>query len=404
MAEIIIHQDKISDLQAAMKLCPFNAIELNSGRLSINAACKMCKICIKKGPSGAFVLQESKDAENINTADWKGITVYVEHEEGVIHPVTLELLGKASELAKKKNEPVYCLFIGSGIKKAAEKLLSFGLDEVFVYDDHSLEHFRVEPYTEAFSDFIEKRKPAIVLVGGTTVGRSLAPRVAARFRTGLTADCTSLEIQEDGGLAQIRPAFGGNIMAHIMTPKRRPQFATVRYKIFSQPAESRKAGAKITEMSIDKSKLKSQIEVLSVQPKKNEKGIEEAEVIIAAGRGIKKPEDLDMIKELASLLNAELAGTRSMIEAGWIEPKRQIGLSGRTVKPKLLITCGISGAIQFVAGMKSSELIMAINTDKDAPIFKNAHYCLVGDIYEIVPALIEKIKAEGPSSILSTAK
>jgi electron transfer flavoprotein alpha subunit len=392
MAEIVIHSDKISNPEAVLKLCPFGAIVMEKGSLSITAACKMCRICIKKGPPGAFEFIENID-EEINTSDWKGIAVYVEHERGVIHPVTLELLGKAKELAKKAQQPIYCLFIGSGIKEKAAGLLPYGPDEIFVYDAPALEHFRVEPYTAAFADFLEKQHPAIMLVGGTTVGRSLAPRVAARFRTGLTADCTSLEIQDDGGLAQIRPAFGGNIMAHIMTPKRRPQFATVRYKIFSMPEPETNPKGKITDCKIKPEFLKSAIDVLEVMPKQQVKGIEEAEVIIAAGRGIKKQEDLEMLKELAALLNGELASTRSLIESGWVEARRQIGLSGRTVKPKLLITCGISGAIQFVAGMKNSETIISINTDPEAPIFKAAHYCLVGDLYKIVPELISRIKA-----------
>ncbi len=399
MAGIVIHQELVGDNAAAIKLCPFGAIELEGGKLTVNAACKMCRICVKKGPKGAFELVEAK-AEAFDLSAWKGIAVYVEHEQGEIHPVTLELLGKARELAKKRPQPIRCLFIGSKIKTQAEKLLRYGADEVFVYDDPGFENFRIEPYAAAFADFVESQKPAIMLVGGTTVGRSLAPRIAARFKTGLTADCTSLEMQDDGALAQIRPAFGGNIMAHIVTPKRRPQFATVRYKIFSAPEPLEKPSGKIVERPLRKEFLKSAIEVLSVAPKKNEKGLEETEVIVAAGRGVKKPEDLEMLKELAALLNGEIAGTRTLIEAGWIDSKRQIGLSGRTVKPKLIIACGISGAIQFVAGMKGSEIIMAVNSDKDAPIFKTSHYGLVGDLYEVVPELVSRIKAVGGASFL----
>ena len=395
MAEIIIHQDRIPAPAAMPAICPFAAIELDkNNKLSINSGCRICRICIKKGPPGAFELIESA-SEPVNIAEWSGIAVYVEHEEGEIHPVTLELLGKARELAKQSPQPIYCLFIGHNIRKQAEKLLLYGADEIFIYEAPELEHFRIEPYAEAFSDFIKSRKPAIMLVGGTTVGRSLAPRVAARFKTGLTADCTSLEIQSDNALAQIRPAFGGNIMAHIITPKRRPQFATVRYKIFSAPEIMAAPKGKITVCKIEKQSLKSAIDVLSVTPKRNVKGIEEADVIIAVGRGIKKQEDIEMLKELATLLNGEIAATRSIIEAGWVEPRRQIGLSGRTVKPKLIISCGISGAIQFVAGMKNSELILAINSDREAPIFKVAHYCLIGDLYQIVPQLISKIKKAG---------
>lgn len=403
MAEIAVHNELVSDPEAMVKLCPFGAIELNGGKLSVNAACRVCRICLKKGPKGAFELIEGK-VEEVDLTQWNGIAVYVEHEQGEIHPVTLELLGKARELAGKKPQPVLCLYIGNGIRKQAETLLRYGADEVFVYDHPAFEHFRIEPYAAAFSDFIETRKPAVMLVGGTTVGRSLAPRVAARFRTGLTADCTSLEMQPDGALAQIRPAFGGNIMAHIVTPRRRPQFSTVRYKIFSAPKPVENPTGRIVERPVKEAFLESALEVLSVAPKGSAKGIEDADVIVAAGRGLKRKEDLDMLQELASLLGGELAGTRTLIESGWLDPKRQIGLSGRTVKPKLIITCGISGAIQFVAGMKGSELIMSINTDKEAPIFKTAHYCLAGDLYGIVPSLISQIKARGASNFVKSLK
>jgi electron transfer flavoprotein alpha subunit len=391
MAELVIHPEKISDLRQLPRYCPFGAIVIENGQPAITAACKMCRLCVRKGPSGVFELRESIE-QPIDLSGWNGIAVYVEHEQGAIHPVTLELLGKAGELAKVSPQPIYCLFIGQGIQDAADKLLSYNVDNVFVYEHPELEHFRIEPYSAAFADFIAAIRPSIVLVGGTTVGRALAPRLAARFRTGLTADCTSLEIQPDGALAQIRPAFGGNIMAHIITPKRRPQFATVRYKIFPMPLPEVTQRGEITVCPLKPEWFNSAIDVVEIMPKPRVKGIEDAEVIIAAGRAIKKPEDLEMLRELAGLLNGELAATRPLIEAGMVEPQRQIGLSGRTVKPKLLITCGISGAIQFVAGMRGSETIMSINIDPEANIFKIAHYCLVGDLYKIIPALIERIK------------
>ncbi|MDD3117794.1 MAG: FAD-binding protein [Victivallales bacterium] len=403
MAELIIHPDKITDPAAAMKLCPFGAIVDEAGQLTITAACRMCRLCVRKGPAGAFELREdASPAAGADIGSWHGIAVYVEHEGGKIHPVTLELLGKARELARKSPQPVYALFIGAGSRQAATALLEYGPDEVFVYDHPELTHFRIEPYAAAGADFITRVRPAIILVGGTTVGRSLAPRLAARFRTGLTADCTALDIQPDGGLAQIRPAFGGNIMAHIMTPKRRPQFATVRYKIFPLSEPEARPSGKVTVLPVKPEFLSSAITVLEVKPKPAVNGIEEAEVIVAAGRGLKKAEDLAMIRELAALLHGEVASTRSLIEAGWVDPRRQIGLSGRTVKPRLLIACGISGAIQFVAGMKGSETVIAINSDPEAPIFRTAHYALVGDLYQIVPELINRIKADGAAAFISS--
>lgn len=393
MPKILIHQEKITDIPAVIKLCPFSAIEQTpDGKLQINAACKVCKICVTKGPKDAFEYFEEK-APKVDKSLWKGITVYVEHHAGEIHPVTFELLGKAKELATKINQPVYALFIGNNITKKAEILFNYGANVVFTYDSKEFEFYRIEPYAAAFSDHVDKQKPSTVLVGGTTIGRSLAPRVAARFKTGLTADCTFLDMQPSTDLDQIRPAFGGNIMAHIRTPNSRPQFATVRYKIFNalQGCEIPK-NASIISCSVDTLDLSSKIKVIAQNPKKSEKGIEESEILVAGGRGLKKPEDLALIKELASALGGQYATSRPLAEAGWSNARNQIGLSGRTVKPKLIIACGISGSIQFRAGMQNSEYIIAINTDENAPIFSIAHVAIVGDLYKIVPELIQLVK------------
>ncbi|MGL5207247.1 MAG: FAD-binding protein [Acidaminococcaceae bacterium] len=390
MAKIIINNDKVTNHEELLSLCPFGAIEWDNEYLSINAACKMCQICVKRGPAGIFTYVED-EVKTIDKSQWKGITVYVDHLAGEIHPVTIELIGKAKELAQKVNYPVYCVFMGHNIKHKAEELLQYGVDEIFVYDDEDLEHFRIEPYTAVLEDFINKIKPSIVLVGGTTVGRSLAPRAAARFRTGLTADCTILDIDESSDLAQIRPAFGGNIMAHIYTPNNRPQFATVRYKMFSAPEKVEKAHGKITNCAIAKNMLASNIKTLQIKEKEKVKTIEDAEVIIVAGGGIKSLKDMEMLQQLADKLNGMVAVTRPLIEAGWADPRQQIGLSGRTVKPGLIMLFGVSGAIQFVAGMDKSETIIAVNTDENAPIFKVAHYGIVGDLYDIVPKLLEEI-------------
>lgn len=389
-----INQEKITEeiKKELMGICPFGAFTEGKDGLEISAACKMCKLCVKKGPAGVveFIEEERK---TVNKHDWKGITVYVDHIEGEIHPVTFELIGKAKSLAKVTNHPVYALFIGHGITAKAKELLHYGVDEVFVYDFKELEYFVIEPYTNVFEDFINKVKPSSILVGATNVGRSLAPRTAARFRTGLTADCTILEMRENTDLVQIRPAFGGNIMAQIVTTNNRPQFCTVRYKIFNAPEKSSIISGKISKMAIAKDKLVSNITVLNITKKEIEVDISEADVIIAAGRGIKSEKDMEMVYELADLLGARTACTRPLIEAGWFDPRLQIGLSGRTVKPKIIITVGISGAVQFAAGMQNSDLIIAINNDPEAAIFNIAHYGLVGDLYEIIPGLIEKIKS-----------
>ena len=391
MAKLVINQDKVGNIQAMIEICPFGALEEKNGQLEINANCKMCRMCVRKGPKGAVEYIEEKVAK-IDKSKWNGISVYVDHVEGEIHPVTFELIGKARELAKKVNQKVYCVFVGSNIKEKAEELLHYGVDEVMGYDKPELENFRIEPYTAAIENFINKVKPAVLLVGATTVGRSLAPRIAARFRTGLTADCTILDIKENTDLVQIRPAFGGNIMAQIVTPNSRPQLATVRYKVMSAPERNEKASGKLTICDIDSFKLDSNIRVKEVIAKEKEHSISEADVLVVAGRALKAEKDMEMIKELADLLGGEVAVTRPLVEAGWEDAKKQVGLSGRTVRPKLIITCGVSGAVQFTAGMNNSDYIFAINTDEKAPIFKVAHYGIVGDIYDIVPKLIAEIK------------
>lgn len=391
MGKLVINQDKIVDLEELIKICPFGAMEAKDGKLDINSGCKMCKLCVKK--SGGAIEYVEEEIVGIDKENWIGIAVYADHIEGEIHPVTYELIGKARELSSRIKCPVYAVFAGCNIEDKAEELLHYGVDEVFVYDSEELRHFRIEPYTAAIEDFIKNKKPSIMLVGATTIGRSLAPRVAARFRTGLTADCTVLDVRENTDLIQIRPAFGGNIMAQILNPNNRPQLATVRYKVMTAPERSEEVSGEITVCRIEKDKLKSGIEVLKVMKKEKETSISDAEVIIAVGRGLKSQADMKMIIDLADILNASIAVTRPLIEAGWGDAKMQIGLSGRTVKPKLIVCCGISGSVQFAAGMNNSDCIIAINKDEKAPIFNIAHIGIVGDMYKIIPELIKNIKS-----------
>lgn len=395
MGKLIVHQDKVTDIAAMVALCPFKALEDNNGKLEINAGCKLCKLCVKKGQPGAMEFVEEEAGPQVDKSLWKGITVYVDHVEGDIHPVTLELLGKARELADKIGHPVQALFLGSGIGDKAHELLHYGVDKVYVVDTPELMDFKIESYTAAFEAYINKVKPSAILVGATSVGRQLAPRIAARFKTGLTADCTILDMHDNTDLVQIRPAFGGNIMAEILTTNTRPQLATVRYKVMNAPERSEEAKGEVIPLEVPAAKLKARMEVLGIIKKEKEKTIESAEVLVVAGRGLKKPEDIAMVRQLAEALGGDVACTRPLVEAGWMEAAHQIGLSGRTVRPKLIITCGVSGAIQFVAGMNNSEQVVAINSDPEAPIFKVANYALVGDIYEIIPQLIEKIKQGG---------
>ena len=390
MGNLIVHNERVQDVAETIKICPFGAMENINGKIEINSACRLCKLCVKKG-AGVFEFVEESVAA-IDKSAWRGIAVYVDHVDGKIHPVTYELIGKARELAAKINQPVFAIFIGENIFKPAQEILHYGVSKVFICDKSELRAFNIENYSAAFAAFINKVKPAAILVGATPVGRQLAPRVAARFHTGLTADCTVLDIHENTDLIQIRPAFGGNIMAEILTPNHRPQMATVRYKIMDAPKRSDEISGTIEQLDIDAANFTGKIEVLGITKKPGEIGIENADILVVAGRGVKKKEDLELIRRLAKVLNGDFACTRPLVEGGWLEPKRQIGLSGRTVRPKLIITCGVSGSVQFVAGMDHSEKIFAINSDPKASIFKVANYAVVGDLYEIIPKLIEKIQ------------
>lgn len=395
MAKLVVNQERILNIDELIKICPFGALENKNGALDINSACKMCKLCVKKGPEGAITYVEDEKVEKINKNDWNGISVYVEYSNNEIHPVTFELIGKARELADKVNQKVSCIFIGSDIGEKAKELLHYGADKVYVYDNQTLKNFRIEPYTKMFEKFVEEVKPSVILVGATNLGRSLAPRVAARYKTGLTADCTVLDIKENTDLIQIRPAFGGNIMAQIITPNSRPQLATVRYKVMSALDRIEEAKGEVINCEIKAEDLISNIVVKEVKLKKKEKSISDAEILVVAGRAIKTDKEMAMVKELASLLGGEVAVTRPLIENGMADGSRQVGLSGRTVRAKLIITCGVSGAVQFTAGMSGCESIFAINKDEKAPIFKVAHYGMVGDVNEIIPKLIEQIKENG---------
>ena len=388
-----IHEEKVTEQNAKtlVELCPFKAISYENGKLDISAACRVCRMCVNKGPAGVITFEEEKK-ETVNKDDYKGICVYANYNNHKVHNVTFELIGKARQLAEVIHHPVYVLLIGYQTKDAVDEILSYGVDKVFVYEDEKLKDFDIERYTNCFADFIERIRPSSILVGATNIGRCLAPRVAARFHTGLTADCTRLEMKENTDLVQIRPAFGGNIMAQIVNPDHRPQFATVRYKIFDAPEKVKEVHGEVKMVPIKEEWLKSHNEITWVEEKPKEVDISEADVIVAVGRGLKSKDDLKMVYELADELGAVVACSRPMVENNTFDTKHQIGLSGKTVKPKLLITLGISGAIQFTAGMNNSECVIAINSDKNAQIFDVANYGIVGDMYEIVPKLIEEIR------------
>ena len=319
----------------------------------------------------------------------KGILIYAEVESGRIHPVAFELLGKAREIGERIGGQVWSIILGHEIKDLASELIQYGADKVFVYDHPTLREFDVIRYKEILVDFVKKFNPEIFLIGATPLGRSLAPRVAASLRTGLTADCIDLRIDENGDLIQIRPAFTGNILAHIKT-KSRPIMATVRYRVMEMPEKDPSRSGEIIEMEVPEIgetglKMLEKVEERRVN-------LAEADIIVAGGRGLKSKDDLKMLEELASLLGGVVGVSRPLVDEGWISKDHQVGFSGNTVKPKLYIACGISGSPQHLAGMRDSEIIVAINVDPSAPIFRYADYGVVGDLYEVLPRLMKILK------------
>ena len=372
--------------------CPFGAITMRNGAPEIDAACRLCGACVHACPNQALLRLETR-TQSVDKSQWKGLMVFAEQSGGRLHPVGLELIGKALSLAAGTGQAVCAVVAGHGVAGCAQTLLHYGVSAVYVYDDPALGFFRADAFAACVEDAIRHMKPSVVLVGATALGRSLAPRLATRFHTGLTADCTRLELRENSDLVQVRPAFGGNIMAQIITPNSRPQFATVRYKVMDAPSRRAEAVGELIARALPKAAGLSPVTYLQTVPLPKAANISDADLLVVGGRGLQREADLGMIRELAVLLGGEWAVSRPLVEKGWCPGARQIGLSGRTVRPKLILTCGVSGAIQFTASMNQSEHIIAINRDPEAPIFQTAHVGIVGDLYELVPALIARLKA-----------
>ncbi|MCW4020414.1 MAG: electron transfer flavoprotein subunit alpha/FixB family protein [Candidatus Bathyarchaeota archaeon] len=319
------------------------------------------------------------------------ILVFAEQEDGEVHQVTYELLGKGRELADALGIELSSVLLGHKMEEKAAELICYGADKVFLYDHPSLRMFDVIRSKRNIVKLVEGEKPEIFLIGATRIGRTLAPRIAAALRTGLTADCVDLDLDQDGNLIQIRPAFSGNIMAQIKT-RTRPQMATVRYKVM-----------KVNEKNPDRKGVVIRKEATVIEDtgmkvlekiKADEANLAEAEVIVSGGRGLREPEDFKILKELAEALGGVVGSSRPLVDAGWISKDHQIGFSGNTAKPRVYIACGISGAPQHLFGMRDSDIIIAINKDPSAPIFNVSDYAIVGDLYEIVPILIRELRRE----------
>ncbi len=329
----------------------------------------------------------------MNLNDYKGILVFAEQRDGEIQNVALELIGKGRELAASLNEEVTAVVLGHNVEGLASELIAYGADNVVVADNEKLAIYDTEAYTQVLSKIINEKKPEIVLVGATTLGRDLAPRVSARVVTGLTADCTMLEIGEDRELLMTRPAFGGNLMATIICPDHRPQMSSVRPGVMQkiERDEARSGKVESHQVTLDTSKLK--VKVLEIVKEEEEKiDITEANVLVSGGRGIGNADNFTHLEGLAEELHGIVSASRAAVDAGWIGHDRQVGQTGKTVRPDVYFAMGISGAIQHVAGMEESDFIIAVNKDKDAPIFSNADLGIVGDASKVVPLITEEIR------------
>ena len=394
MIEVLI--DKCVGCGACLLACAYDAIKIEDKIAVINPdKCILCGACVSTCPFEAILLRKAK-YEAIDKSEYNGVWVFAEQRDGVIAPVVFELLGKGRELADELSAELSAVLLGHQIESLSSELIAFGADQVIIVDDPALKHFRDEFYAKAFTELALKYKPSVTLAGATVIGRSFIPRVSINLHTGLTADCTGLSIDPDtGDLLHTRPAFGGNIMATIRTANHRPQMATVRHKVMNPiPRDDSRNGIVIQEqVNFDLDEERT-VWLGFEKEKTNLINITEANIIVSGGRGLKESKNFALIEELANALGGAVGASRAAVDSEWIAYSHQVGQTGKTVKPLIYIAVGISVAIQHLAGMSSSDYIIAINKDPDAPIFKVADLGIVGDLFEIVPKLTKRIKEQ----------
>ncbi|WP_163238469.1 MULTISPECIES: electron transfer flavoprotein subunit alpha/FixB family protein [Clostridium] len=330
----------------------------------------------------------------MNLSDFKGIWIFAEQREGKLQKVALELIGKGKELSKKLGVELTAIVLGYNIDDIPKQLVEYGADKVLYVNDPLLKNYTTDGYTKVIYDLIQERKPEILLVGATYIGRDLAPRISSRLGTGLTADCTGLDIDNDTrNLLMTRPAFGGNLMATIICESNRPQMSTVRPGVFEKLEKDSNRDGSIENIKINlkESDIKIKIKEI-IKLAKEIEDISEAKILVSGGRGLGSPEGFKLLRELADLMGGAISGSRAVVDSGWIDKAYQVGQTGKTVRPNLYIACGISGAIQHLAGMQDSDYIIAINKDESAPIMQVADLSIVGDYKKILPSMIDEIK------------
>jgi len=392
MPAVRVDVDKCKGCEECLSSCPFDAIIIKDGKAIINEYCQVCMSCISVCPEGAIMEVEREAPQSTDVKGYKGVWIFAEQRGGKVSSVAYELLGIGRKLADDLKTDLSAVLFGSSETEAKE-LIGWGADKVYHSKDQIFESFNDEPYSQLLTSLIRDHRPEIVLVGATPIGRSFIPRVAARVRTGLTADCTSLTIdQETGNLLQVRPAFGGNIMATILCPNNRPQMATVRPRVMKRGKYDKGRTGDIIDVKAEGVNARTRVLETVKEVSDITVNLQEADIIVSGGRGLGDPKGFKLIEELAGLFDGAVGSSRAAVDAGWIAYRHQVGQTGKTVCPKIYFACGISGAVQHLVGMQSSDIIVAINKNPEAPIFNVATYGIVGDLYEIVPLLIKKIK------------
>ncbi|HDH05673.1 MAG TPA: electron transfer flavoprotein subunit alpha [Nitrospirae bacterium] len=392
---VIVKPDKCTGCETCLDSCPFDAIEFKDGKAYINEYCNACMTCLPVCPEGAIIETEpgTRNMEHRQEiADYKDVLIFAEQREGKVASVSYELLGIGKKLSNELDTQLIAALLGAGEPEARE-LIKWGADKVLLCSDSGLERFNDDAYSGVLAQVINEYKPSIVLAGATPIGRSFIPRVAAKLRTGLTADCTSLEIdKETKNLLQIRPAFGGNIMATIVCPDYRPQMATVRPRVMKRGEYDENRRGEIVHVKVENPVSRTKVLEFVKEVSGISVNLHEADIIVAGGRGIGGEKGYKMLEEFAEALGGSVGASRAAVDEGWIPYSHQVGQTGKTVNPKVYIACGISGAVQHLVGMQSSDIIIAINKNPEAPIFNVATFGLVGDLFEIIPLLTKKIR------------